>query len=598
MRGRNRAATLLPIRRVLGIVAAAGVLVLAVVAVLLLRAGSTGPAADPVVGAEVGAEVAPQAPREGGTRPSTGVRPVLSPPPNVVLVLMDDFSMDLLPTMPNAARMRRLGAAYEHSYVVDSLCCVSRASLLTGQYPHQTGVLTNTANTPNPVGPVGGWEAFESYGNQARSFPVRLQAAGYTTGFVGKFLNQYEIRDGVVPPLPPGWDAWHVLFGSAYDGWGFASTYVEDGALRVRRHDAPWSGASAEEKDAAYAGAVTTDLALQFLREHADDPAPYFLQVSPYATHGRLGSDTAYPGDPLFPPAFRDRPGGDQPLGNCGRLACDALGLDDLVGVGDDQADNAPRYADGSPAPDWRGPDPGLSEATALTDLRNRARMAQSADRMLGEILDAVDANTYVVFTSDNGFHLRQHGLGRGKGTPFVSDVQVPLLVVGPGVVPGTRAEVVSNLDLAPTVEELAGLRPAGYRAGTSLVPTFDDLAVDRRDLTFFEHTYAPSLGLDPDAVYSGGKMDVIPSFVAVRSRDALLVRLDLDPSWEGVEHAWEFYDYREAAFERTNTFADPSRPAELSRLRRALVAFDDCGTITGDQRVPARCRALTADPS
>ena len=105
--------------------------------------------------------------------------------PSIVLVLMDDFSLELLETMRNAQRMRETGASYPHSYVVDSLCCVSRASIFTGQYPHQTGVLTNTANTPNPVGPIGGWEAFEANGNAERSVNVRLQQAGYTTGFIG-----------------------------------------------------------------------------------------------------------------------------------------------------------------------------------------------------------------------------------------------------------------------------------------------------------------------------------------------------------------------------------------------------------------------------
>ena len=139
----------------------------------------------------------PVAPPVASRRTKVAARPVLARRPSIVLVLMDDFSLDLVDTMRSAETMRRAGADYAHAFVVDSLCCVSRASLLTGQYPHQTGVLTNTANTPNPVGPVGGWEAFEAYGNEERSFPVRLQQHGYTTGFVGKFLNQYEIHDGV-----------------------------------------------------------------------------------------------------------------------------------------------------------------------------------------------------------------------------------------------------------------------------------------------------------------------------------------------------------------------------------------------------------------
>ena len=86
----------------------------------------------------------------------------------------------------------------------------------------------------------------------------------------------------------------------------------------------------------------------------------------------------------------------------------------------------------------------------------------------------------------------------------------------------------------------------------------------------------------------------MIPSYVAVRSREALLVRLDLDPSWEGVEVAWEFYDYRDAPYERTNTFADPDKRDEVRRLRRRLGAFLSCRSTSRDAPVPGRCRNLT----
>ncbi|MBD8868145.1 sulfatase-like hydrolase/transferase [Nocardioides donggukensis] len=527
-------------------------------------------------------------------RAATGARPVLAPPPNVVLVLLDDFSLDLLPTMRHARRMQRRGATYRNAFVVDSLCCVSRASLLTGQYPHQTGVLTNTANTPNPYGPIGGWEAYAAYGNEERTVSRALQRRGYTTGFIGKFLNQYEARDGVVPPLVDGWDEFNVIFGSAYDGWGFQSSYVEDGRLRVRDHPAPPADADDATKDAAYVGAVTEQMALDFLDEHGDDEAPYFLEVASYSPHSRVGPEGAYPGDPVFPPAFRDRAGPGRGTGNCGLRSCPRLTERDLVGFGDPQDDNLPRYADGSRAPSWKGEAAPLAAEHAADSLRNRARMVASVDRMLGRILDAVDDDTYVVLTSDNGFHLGQHGLGRGKGTPYDSDVHVPLVVTGPGVVPGVRREVVSNIDLAPTFEELAGATSPRYRAGTSLVPTFADRDLDRRGVTFIEHTWAPSLGFDPDRSYSGGTIDRIPSYVAVRSRTGLLVRLDLDPSWEGEDVAWEFYDYRDAPFERTNTVARADKRAEVRFLKKRIRGFLDCRDVRGSEPVSARCRRLT----
>ncbi len=215
-------------------------------------------------------------------------------------------------------------------------------------------------------------------------------------------------------------------------------------------------------------------MALDFIDEHRSDRQPWFLEVAPYAPHRRTAPQGAYPGDPAFPPAFRDRPSARQPGGNCGLLDCAELGVEDLPGFGDDLADNAPSHADGTPAtPAW---DPvEFTEANAERILRDRARMVQSIDRMVQQILRRVPPNTYVVLTSDNGFHVGQFGLGAGKGSAYDSDIRVPLLVVGPGVRPGERPEVVSNIDLASTFEDLAGIRSPRYRSGLSLVPTFED---------------------------------------------------------------------------------------------------------------------------
>jgi arylsulfatase A-like enzyme len=274
-------------------------------------------------------------------------------------------------------------------------------------------------------------------------------------------------------------------------------------------------------------------------------------------------------------------------------VRCADLDTGDLPGYGDDVGDNAPVRADGTTGAPWQAGAPALSDRDAVASLRNRARMAQAVDRMVTRILREVDQDTYVVVTSDNGFHLGQHGLTRGKGTAYDSDTRVPLLVTGPGVRPGRRSELVSNLDLAPTFEELAGLRPARYRSGTSLVPTFGDPGLDRRGYTFLEHTQVVPSPTDPDRPFTASELDRVPSYVAVRSRDALLVRLDLDPG-PGTDTAWELYDYRTVGWEQRNVYADPGRRAEVADLTARLVAFDGCAASRGDQPVPQRCRELT----
>lgn len=518
----------------------------------------------------------------------------LATKPNIVLVLMDDFSLDLVQTLRSARDMRRRGADYSHAFVTDSLCCVSRSSLFTGQYPHQTGVRTNSSGTASGM-PLGGWSAFETYGNPERAFNVALQQAGYTTGFVGKYLNEYEWVPGrALPPAPPGWSELNVVFGSAYDGWDFGTTYLSDGRLRVTQHDAPPATASEAEKDKAYAGTVIEKHALSFIRRHQGGASPYFLEVAAYAPHNRTQPQPYYPGDPVFPPMFRDRPG-DGRKGNCGRVACTDLTTRDLPGFGDDRRDNRPLTAKGKRAKKWNTRPNPFRAAISVNDLRNRAMMAQSVDRTVRRILRTVDDNTYVVFTSDNGFHLGQNGLGRGKGTAYDTDSHVPLFVVGPGVAPGTRAEVTSNIDLAPTFEEIAGIVPQPYRAGASLVPTFADPALVRRNYAFIEHTAQALTKKDPDSALTGDELDRIPSYVAVRSRTGLLIRYDFDNSPMRNEFGYEFYTYKNRRWEKSNAFAKPKHAAEVAVLRQKIKDFDFCATATGDEPVPANCRALTS---
>ncbi len=513
--------------------------------------------------------------------------------PNIVLVVMDDFSLDLVQTMRAARDMRRRGADYSHAFVVDSLCCVSRSSTFTGQYPHQTGVRTNTSGTASGM-PLGGWSAFESNGNPERAFNVALQQSGYTTGFVGKYLNEYEWVPGrALPPTPPGWSEFNVVFGSAYDGWDFGSTYLSNGRLQVKQHDAPPFSASMAERDKAYAGSVIEDYAMSFIKRHAAGDAPYFLEVAAYAPHNRTQPNPYYPGDPVFPPMFRDRPHDGKP-GNCGAVACKDLTTRDLPGYGDDRKDNRPLTRKGKPAKSWNTRANPFRTAVSVGDMRNRAMMAQSVDRTVRKILRTVDDNTYVVFTSDNGLHLGQNGLGRGKGTAYDTDVHVPLFVVGPGVVKGTRAELTSNIDLAPTFEEIAGLAPQNYRFGASLVPTFGDPALVRRNYVFFEHTAQALTKTDPDAALTGDELDRIPSYVAVRSATGLLIRYDFDNADSRTDYGYEFYPYRNRVWEKTNSFAKPRYAAEVQVLRDKLTAFDNCAVQSGAEPVDGNCRGLT----
>ena len=513
--------------------------------------------------------------------------------PNVVLVLVDDMSTDLLKTMRSAKTMREQGASYPHSFVVDSLCCPSRASTFTGQYPHQTGVRLNMSALDEAGAPMGGWPAFEHYGNEERTVAVRLQESGYTTGYVGKYLNEYDYRPSRPVPEPiPGWDELDVVSVSGNDGWDFWRVALEAGRTVARHEPAPPASASAAVKDEAYVGSYIEDAALQFIGEHEADGAPYFLQVAPLAPHSRTQKQGAYPGDPFFPPAFRDRSSPEQPDGNCGRISCRQLTLRDLPGYGDGREDNRPARIDGRPAEAWQPVVPRVTPAEATLHLRDRARMLQSVDRMLSRILDAVGPDTYVIFTSDNGYHLGQLGMSLGKGTAYSTDIRVPLLVVGPGVRPGPRSEIVNNLDLAPTLERIAGLEPAPYRSGRSLLPSLSEPSLRERSYVFVEHSWGRKLTGDPDGGVGGRGIGAIPSYVAVRGRQRLLVRYDLDRG-VGHEYVYEFYELSGDGVESRNLFGDPRYRFVVREMLEQLAWFDSCSAAVGDDPLLPGCRNL-----
>jgi N-acetylglucosamine-6-sulfatase len=172
-------------------------------AVLLAAACSASPAPAPPAASEPGSP-AP------GTAGGPGGRP------NIVLVLTDDLSTNLVPYLPQVQALQRAGMSFTNYTVTDSLCCPSRSSIFTGQFPHNTGVFTNTGND-------GGFALFHSRGLESATFATGVQRAGYRTAMMGKYLNGYQPADsmgGATPYVPPGWSEWDVA-GNGYPEFNY-----------------------------------------------------------------------------------------------------------------------------------------------------------------------------------------------------------------------------------------------------------------------------------------------------------------------------------------------------------------------------------------
>ncbi len=219
--------------------------------------------------------------------------------PNIILILTDDQRFDSLFAMPNVSReLAARGITFRRGFVSNSLCCPSRAAILTGGYSHTTGVYTNDP-------PYGGWKAFHNNGDEDGTIALALQKAGYRTGLFGKYFNHYP--GGFVPP---GWNTW-ASFPDTHNGGAYYnySLYVKDAhGTRIEKYGSDPSD---------YSTTVIKNKAMTFLRS-TSPASPLFLYVAPFAPHGRIvpapqdkGSYSGYR-QPL-PKSFDERDVSDKP---------------------------------------------------------------------------------------------------------------------------------------------------------------------------------------------------------------------------------------------------------------------------------------------
>lgn len=389
-----------------------------------------------------------------------------SPPgpakPNIVLVLTDDQRWDTLWAMPGVLEtIAEKGVTFTNGFVVNPQCCPSRASLLTGRYSHGTGVYRNTP-------PSGGFESFRD----RRTIATALQAQGYTTALVGKYLNGYGsgAAAGEAAYVPPGWDEWAVFHGPP-------RYYRYDLALgpRIVRVGA---------KPERYSTTVLGEIALSFVRTAQE---PFFLELAPFAPHA-----------PSKPPPT------DAPL------------ADDLSGW----KPTRPRERDRSDKPDHVRSLPRLSaaEVSNIARFERRQMMAIAAvDDVVRRIVSELEARnvvsrTLIVFTSDNGMAWGAHELAAGaKYVPYEEAIRVPLVVRYDPLTAGRARKdehLVLNLDLAPTFAGLAGAH----------LPHMDG-----RDLRpLLRPGFAPSWRSDflIEHLFAGGQPgERVPTYCALRSK-------------------------------------------------------------------------------
>jgi arylsulfatase A-like enzyme len=349
--------------------------------------------------------------------------------PNVILLVTDDQTVrDMLALPRTQTLIGGSGVSFQKSYASFPLCCPSRVTIQTGQYAHNHGVLGNTP-------PSGGYELFKS--REGNALPVWLQAAGYRTIHIGKMPNGFG---GDPTYVPPGWGPF-PLRGEFYGFAGPQSAYT---GFTLDENGVPIS-----YSQDAYQTDVYASKAVKAIDDHSTlfPDSPLYMQVQFFAPHdpntaalrhqGYFGS-LPLPRDRSFNEKDRrDKPGWVRrikPLGG---------GITSKI---------ATRYR-------------GRLETLLAVD--------EAIDAILNKLLaEGMYANTYVIFTSDNGFMQGQHRLHQGKFVPYEPSAQVPLLIRGPGIpAGGVSRTLVSNVDVTSTILDMTDAVPGLTQDGRSLLP-------------------------------------------------------------------------------------------------------------------------------
>ncbi|XP_065178506.1 uncharacterized protein LOC135809150 isoform X2 [Sycon ciliatum] len=307
--------------------------------------------------------------------------------PNIIFLLTDDQdvtagSLDYMPRLNQI--LRREGTEFLNYFVSTGLCCPSRATIMKGQFCHNTKIFDN-GDLNNKTDLSGGFVKYLALGLMNESTVGNiLQAAGYETKLCGKYLNGYD--DGQASIVPPGWDHWQGMTKTAYYGPHFSI----NGKLK-------------KMNNSVYQTDYIRDIAIEFIQRKRDKP--FFMYLSPFAPHA---------------PAT--------PAKRHAHMFNDSM---------------APRYDSFNPnntiqsqKPSWLGRLPPLTQKQIDgidNFFRNRLRSLQAVDEMLGNITATLESegllnNTYIFYMGDNGQHLGDYRLPGGKRQAYDTDIRVPFL--------------------------------------------------------------------------------------------------------------------------------------------------------------------------
>jgi N-acetylglucosamine-6-sulfatase len=489
--------------------------------------------------------------------------PLYGSQPNFVFILADDMNLKQF----NRRYMRRTrkliadpGTEFTNYYATTPLCCPSRVSMLTGQYGHNNGVMSN----------VPGYGTLEDPENM---LPRWLQLAGYQTAAVGKWLNGYEKTVALHEEVPPGWDKWHGLVG-AHGYYRFKAS----------------NNGNKDKYRGTYITDWIADTSIDLIDKLAADNEPFYLQINEFAPHVesfRYESDGHCGGEAVPAPQDLRR--------------FEGLGLPGSPSVNERDVTDKPTFVSGKE----ELTDEQLEELALRFECRLGA--LRSMDRSIGGIMDALEASgelgeTIVIFASDNGTFHGEHRLPGGKGLAYEEAAHMPLAMLVPEKYRGGNPVVpqvdqpTANIDIAPTIVDLAGAPTCASVESCRVM--------DGRSLTGLlagdasgwpaERPILQELRLNVDAVDIGRGTSC--EFAGVRDGDWLYIEHSRVPDQDlgtcTERTVIELYDRARDPYELRNLAAPGNgnevSQAELRRLSQMTAELRDCAGIEGRDPEPA----------
>ena len=469
------------------------------------------------------------------------------PRPNILFVMTDDQQHDqmscaghpILKT-PNIDRIAEGGVRFANAFCTNSLCAPGRATALTGVLSHVHGIRGNSEKA----------DQIEELDPTLPTFPQMLQEAGYKTALMGKWHIRHD---------PRGFDDWKILPGQG----------VYQDPVYLHRGE--------ERKETGYEVDVTADFALDFLRKSSGGDAPWCLvfqtkaphrPFQPAPRHADLFSDIEWPKPPTYDDDYATR-----------QVAAEAEDMRFEVSL----------------AGDYQGEIPGGLSASAKRDwifnrfVKDHHRAVYSVDENLGRILDYLDQSgqaedTLIVYTTDNGFFLGEHGW-YDKRFMYEPALRIPLLMRYPRRIDPGKVETgfIMNIDLAPTILDYAGITPPESMQGRSALPLIEGAAEDWREEVYYSYYENSWAFRDMDR-----EQMTDPSFqfwTAHRvgpNRGIRTDRYKLIEYYTEGDGYWELFDLENDPNELVNLADDPGHAAlrgELTqRLRQVQASYGDEG--------------------